>query len=49
MRDFIGNEARFRNMVRFRKAFLGITKDVVVILFQVVGLVIVDQISLRRH
>ena len=49
VRDLIGNEPSFRHIVRFCKSLFRLAKNVVVILFDVVRLAIVDQVSLRPH
>ena len=46
MRDFIRDVAGFGNLVGFRKTLLGISKDVVIILLEVMRLIIVDEITL---
>ena len=49
MGDFVGDEASFGYLVGVGKTFLGISEYVVVVLFEVVGLVVVDEVGLRLH
>ena len=49
VRDFVGDEAGFFDVVGLGKALLRITENVVVVLFDVVRLVVVDQVALDRH
>ena len=49
MRHFIGDEAGFSNLIGFRKTFFRFAKYVVIIFFDIVGLVIVNEIRLRLH
>ena len=47
--DFVGDEASFGYLVGFGEAFVGIAEDVVVVLFEVVRLVVVDEVGLGLH
>src|SRR6266550_7285499 len=49
MGHFISNESRFSNVIGFGEALLGIAKDVVIVFFDVVRLVVVDEIGFRFH
>jgi hypothetical protein len=49
VRHFIRDEPRLRYLIGFGKAFVGIAKNVVIILLQIARLGIVYQIRLRLH
>ncbi len=49
MGDFVGEKAPFRDVVGFRKSFVRIAKDVVVVFFDVVWLVVVNEVALGLH
>ena len=49
MRNFVGDEAGFGYLVSFGKTYFRISEDVVIVLFQVVGLVVVDEVGLGFH
>ena len=46
---FISNEPRLGNVISFGEALLGIAKNVVIVFFDVVRLVVVDEIGFRFH
>ena len=47
--DFVGNVARFRDVVGLGETFLRIAKGVVVFLLNVAWLVLVDEVALGFH
>src|SRR5580693_3366029 len=49
MCDFVGDEAGFGEVVGVGKTFFRISEDVVIVLFEVVGLVVVDEVALGLH
>ncbi len=49
MRHFVRNKPRFSYLLCFVKSLVWITKDMVVILLQIAGLVVVNKVRLRLH
>ena len=49
MGDFVGEKAPFGDVIGFRKGFVGIAENVVVVFFDVVWLVVVDEVALGLH
>ena len=49
VRDFVGDEAGFGDVVGVGETFVGIAEEVVIILFEVVRLVVVDEVALGLH
>ncbi len=47
--NLVGDEAGFGHMVGFGEAFVRIAEDVVIIFFQIVRLVLVDEVGLSLH